>query len=346
MENLDLTSGEEKKLIKLYKNYPTSLPAGKEAVNLMLNGLICKEITSEEPVCHNLTTKGLSYAKKALRKEKEVEHKEKISTHNCVSQNTPLKHQYWRMLVDLHITMCKKKILTDPSIMTTFLYWDLNGGPGIYPPGSIEGINHEEVCSSVDFIRIARDRNLASDITICESEPHIYKQCQKTVQEEQWGPSVVTVRRGSNYEIAKETEELSKSYMGLAYADPYGAGREEWKALRYLAETRPYMDLMMHVQGGTMKRHNRNPKTGPAKGYLSLHDQIKSLRDRGKQKMLIRFLKNSQMQTAFLFATHHIENPELYEQLGFHDIDGEYGKYILQNMDNTEDETGHSTRVE
>lgn len=354
MDEVYLIEPQKEELRKLYNNDPNPLPLAKFAGSLMGEDLVYKVTPKgKKPSRYLLTQKGVNYVKDVFnsprqtkstapivgdKKQKvdEGESKPKnIHMYTCVSSNTPLKHKYWRRLVDLNLTCWKRRMLINPKIMPTYMYWELNAGPGIYPPGTIEGVEHAETCSSIDFIRMSRYRSIPADITICEKDPQMYKQCCNAIGKENWGLSAVTARQQDHKTVLKQQTAPSEIYMGLAYADPYGAGKEEWISLENLAKTHKYVDLLIHVQGGSMKRCRNNSLKGPAKGYLAIQDHISILKELGKCKFFLRFLQNSYMQTGLLFATHAVEDNFFYENIGFHDIESRYGKQVLEYMDST-----------
>jgi len=245
--------------------------------------------------------------------------------HPECSINTPMKHYDFKKIVLLHSKICER--MYHKYNYRKFLYVDLNSGPGYYS-------DIKEKCSPYIYLDIIHGYcSFKPEIHFIENNADIYTDLTDFYRNNYQGTFNDNIRfhKSGNLDFAHEfcynySQHNAKWMFGLVFADPMGAGKDEFNALSIFAETFPHVDLMIHLQGANIKRCNMSPKTN-ATGHLSLCEYIDLI---DKKKFLIR-TPHYKQQHSFLLCTNWCDYPE-YQKIGFYDIKSKKGQEIFNDI--------------
>ncbi len=251
-----------------------------------------------------------------------------VTIHRECTENTPLKHSHYREIIKFHLSICS--VLKRKRPWTQYLYVDLNSGPGYY-----EKIN--EPCSPIIFLSESNQHQILEPQShFVEINPAVFKELQNTLFD------LRNSHTNTNFQLYHMDNLMfselfcrkysRRPFMGLVFADPMGAGKSEFESLQQFSQTFPYVDLLIHLQGASIKRASHCPITSEH-GNLSLPDYLSLI---NKKKFLIR-RPYDKHQFTFLLATNWMGFPE-FKKIGMYDITSPEGKEIFNSIAFTQKE--------
>jgi three-Cys-motif partner protein len=184
------------------------------------------------------------------------------------TENTPIKHEHFRKIMGMHVSLWKAitKKESNAWMDKRYYYLDLNSGPGIYPNGL--------VCSPISFLRIAKRNNIDYKALFIENNKKYFR----ILADHTGKNNRVSLICDDNLIVAQQLCEYDipqrKSWCGVVYADPMGAGKGEFEASALIAQQFPRMDILFHLQAASIKRCSHHSVLNE-EGYLSLSEYIK-----------------------------------------------------------------------
>lgn len=185
------------------------------------------------------------------------------------SGHTPKKHDMVRYLFR-HWLRTQRMILAgqqSPSVV----YIDLNAGPGFYRQDG-----RELACSSVQiFWECPEELGLEAylvDKRKCVCDELKRNLSNVAVPSNQWA----RVYKQDNLEFATAFNRPVPQPV-LIFADPMGAGKQEFKALQVLADRYPHADIFMQYQANSAVRAWVQ-RGGPENGFHTLRDNLDKIR--------------------------------------------------------------------
>ena len=248
-----------------------------------------------------------------------------------ISEETEAKEQDFAGLVAMHMRICK-------SILGRFdgppyLYVDCHAGPGHLKhgdrsfPGSplIARQAASEAGIPYEPVHFEQDKNVAVRLqeALRYSAPVVVDSCEQGLP--RWLSSCSQPR----------------SRFGLVYADPIGK-EIPVGLLCAVAQALPKVDILAYISATAYKRRNGNKRYRGVPLGPRLLDDITAVQKEDKPTVLIRKPAGDQQWTFVLWSQWR-KFPE-WERRGFHKLDTETGRSIVNYVNYTPDELQQLTQ--
>jgi three-Cys-motif partner protein len=240
------------------------------------------------------------------------------------SKYTDTKQVHFKQIVSTLLAITEKIVKKNTWAYPTFQYYDLNGGPGYNPEGSLG--------SPLIFCEVARQFNLNYQMHLFENNSISFNRLCKSVNNSPYQNGQFAIKY---YNIDHNEYSVPSlctpppTQFGLIYNDPTG-NMPSFEFLSTFSRIFPRIDILINCPCSTIKRTRKCSKVTNSKTLLQHLVNI------NKKYWLVRE-PHDKHQWSFVLGTNWANFPAL-EKIGLYKSHSEKGRQIIQVLNLTHKE--------